>query len=347
MRHALSLARTGLGRTAPNPSVGCVLVKNGHVVGAARTGDGGRPHAEFLALKMAGRETKGATAYVTLEPCAHEGQTPSCARLLAEAGVNRVVVGCRDVDPRTAGQNEAGFEYGVLEQEAQKVSAGFFLRVTEERPFVSLKIACSVDGKTALADNDKQWITGTLARRYAHVERSQHDAIMVGIGTVLADDPLLTVRLGESLPQPRRIVMDAGLKIPLDCQLIETVDQAPLWIFYKDDPENKTQVLRDRGAKLIQVDPHDIQSVLKALAGEGVTRLLVEGGATVMTAFVESGLYDRFLCFRAPSVIGGDGRNGVSFLEIGAMEDVLKLKRIETRILGDDTLEVYERCLQD
>ena len=216
MRHALTLAERALGRTAPNPAVGCVIVsRDGHVVGRGRTQDGGRPHAEAVALTQAGDAATGATAYVTLEPCAHHGQTPPCAEALANAGIARVVASVEDPDPRVKGKGfamlrAAGVEVvtGLLEKETTELNAGFFLRITENRPLVTLKIAQSEDGKTARAGDDK-WITGEEARRFSHLLRAKHDAILIGVGTALADDPELTCRLpGLEKYSPLRVVLE-------------------------------------------------------------------------------------------------------------------------------------------
>lgn len=352
MKHAVQIAQRGTGRTWPNPSVGCVLVKDGVVIAAARTSDGGRPHAETIAIAQAGKDVKGATAYVTLEPCAHEGATPACAKELLKAGIARVVVGSIDPDPRTAGKGieilreKLGAENvitGILEQQVQILNKGFFLRMQEQRPMVTLKIAATIDGKIALGNTESRWITGPIARRYVHLERSRHDAIFIGIGTVLSDDPVLTVRLPGIDHKTVRVVLDTHLRVPLDVKLFHTAKDQPVWVFHKEDPEGKAARLTEMGVKLFQTEDMAVNTIVKRLAQEGITRLFIEGGAHVLTSFLKAGLYDRFLCFRAPSVIGDDGKGGITALGIQDMEKIMKLKPAYSRQLGEDLLEVYER----
>lgn len=338
MRAALGLARRGLGRVAPNPAVGCVLVKGGAAVARGWTGDGGHPHAEEAALGRAGVSARGATAYVTLEPCAHR----SCARKLAEAGVARVVVACGDPDPRTAGRGldilrDAGVEVarGVCAAEAQALNRGFILRVTQGRPLVTLKTATSLDGCVALANGRSQWITGARARARGHLERARHDAVLVGIGTALADDPALTTRLPGVAHDPARIVLDTYLRLPEGARLA-----APgTWLLHAGDPGGRARALEARGVRLLR-GPMDIPSILGALAREGLTRVLVEGGPAVLTSFLEAGLWDRLLWFRAGAVMGGDARGAVGPLGLEAMGAVPRLARESIEALGPDVLEV-------
>ena len=324
MRHAINLARTGQGLTGVNPSVGCVLVKDGRVIAAARTANGGRPHAESIARSQTD-QVKGATAYVTLEPCAHEGETPSCARLLVEAGVKRVIIGSHDPDPRTSGKGvallqAAGIEVitDILKDEAHAVHAGFIKRVRENTPFVTLKTAISLDGKIALGNGESQWITGDLARRYAHVERLKHDAIITGSGTVKADSPAFTVRLGgaEIIKPVYVLSADPALKV-------------------KDHFHS------------VHADHGDLAAVLNDLAAQGMNSILVEGGAGMSTSFLQSGLVDRLLVFRAPKIIGADGVNAFGTLDFQTMDDIYSLKHTQTRHLGVDTLDIYTSCSQD
>lgn len=319
MSHALNLSRQGLGRVGnARPSVGCVIVKDCAVIAAARTGDGGAPHGEAAALDQAGENAGGATVYVTLEPCAHEGNTPSCARALVHSRVRRVVVACLDPDRRTNGQGvevleNAGIEVvvGVLEDQALAMNRGFFLTITENRPLVTLKMAMTIDGKIALENGQSKWITGDLARRYAHLERSRHDAILVGAGTVKADKPMLTTRLPGLDHKSFRVVLGE-------------------------------RVLVGESEESLDVDPKNIKDVLVALKNQGITRLLVEGGAQVHASFLRSGFVDRLLAFRAPNIIGADGLSGVGGLNIGQMDDLKRLKLQKTRRLGEDLLEIYE-----
>jgi diaminohydroxyphosphoribosylaminopyrimidine deaminase / 5-amino-6-(5-phosphoribosylamino)uracil reductase len=316
MHHALTLAARALGRVAPNPAVGCVIVsQDGRIVGRGWTQDGGRPHAEAMALAQARELARGATAYVTLEPCAHFGKTPPCADALVAAGVARVVAAVEDPDPRVKGQGfaklrAAGIEVvtNVMEDEAAALNAGFFLRIQEGRPLVTLKIAQSADHKTVPPPGASQWITGEAARRYAHLLRAKHDAILVGSGTVLDDDPELTVRLpGLERYSPLRVVLDRRGRMP-------------------------------KAAKLAASDTlvfgGDIPALLGELAGRGVTRLLVEGGATVLGAFAD--VADRLELFTAPIVLGPLAGGDISALSLNFL-------RVNTRALGIDTLESFVR----
>ncbi len=349
MHHALTLAARGLGRVAPNPAVGCVIVSpDGRVVGRGWTQDGGRPHAEAMALAQAGDAARGATAYVTLEPCAHLGKTPPCADALVKAGVARVVAAVEDPDPRVKGKGfailqGAGIDVvtGVLEKEAATLNAGFFLRVTKSRPLVTLKIAQSADHKTARAPGEDQAITGMEARRVGHLLRAQHDAILVGIDTVLEDDPELTVRLpGLEKYSPLRVVLDTRLRLAETSKLARTARQTPVLVFTTADGGDG---LRALGVEVVKVmrdaqDRVDIAAVLADLASRGVTRLLVEGGVTVISAFLAAGFADRLALFTAPFTLGQAGRGDVGFLA-----ETPDFVRVNRRILGDDTLERFVR----
>jgi diaminohydroxyphosphoribosylaminopyrimidine deaminase/5-amino-6-(5-phosphoribosylamino)uracil reductase len=316
MHHALTLAGRALGRVAPNPAVGCVIVSpDGRVVGRGMTQDGGRPHAEAVALAQAGEAARGATAYVTLEPCAHLGKTPPCADALIAAGVARVVAAVEDPDPRVKGRGfvklrNAGVEVltGVMEAEAAALNAGFFLRIRENRPLVTIKLAQSADHKTIPPQGADRWITGKEAQRFAHLLRARHDAILVGVNTVIEDDPELTVRLpGLEKYSPLRVVLDRKGRMPKTAKLAKPA----------------TLVLSD-----------DIPAVLATLAGRGVTRLLVEGGATMAQAFAD--VADRLELFTAPHALGGNAGGDVSALPLGFL-------RVNKRTLGPDTLESYVR----
>ncbi len=350
MRAALNLAEHGIGRTAPNPFVGCIIVKDGKVVGAAYTGDGGRPHAETIALEKAGSKAKGATVYVTLEPCSHHGETPPCAEALIKAGIARAVIACEDPDPRVSGRGikmmkDAGIEVvtGVMEKEARDLNAGFFLKVKEGRPFITLKVATSKNDKIAAQrlSGRKQFITGDVARKHGHIMRSMHDAILVGVGTIMADNPMLTTRLEGHPHTITRVVLDAHLRTPLDANLIKTAHEAPVWYFYKDDPHGRASLMRDAGVRLFQVGT-SLPVVVKTLAEEGITRLLVEGGSLIHADFVKEGLGDRLLWYRAPLEID----KGIAAFGGMSKEDVIKglgLKHTETRPYEQDLLEIYAK----
>ncbi len=346
MRVALAFARRGLGRVAPNPSVGCVLVKDGVILSAARTSDGGRPHAEANALNKAGSAAKGATAYVSLEPCAHTGQTGPCAVALIKAGVVRVVIACSDPDPRVSGQGiemlkSAGIavEVGVLAREAMQVNQGFILRVTESRPAITLKVGASRDAKIAAAAGERTQISGALAQRYMHLERSRHDAILVGIETALVDDPLLTTRLAGLTHKGVRVVLDSDLRLSFDSRLVQSARDTALIIIHSAP---RGDFPAPEGVECVQVeDTRDVGVCMAALAKRGITRLLVEGGAMIHESFLQSGLVDRFLHCISPVTIG---EHGVSAPYLQNIEHY-GLQRQESRILGEDVLEIYARTL--
>lgn len=345
MRSALNLARYGLGRTAPNPTVGCVIVKEGRIIARARTGDTGRPHAEFSALKQAGSRAVNATAYVTLEPCAHEGETPSCARLLIEAGIAKCVISTRDPDRRTAGQGikmlrEAGVQVieGVLEQEGRDLNAGFFLKHSENRPFITLKTATTLDAKIATQGGESQWITGSLARKRTHLIRAQHDAIAVGVNTILADNPSLTVRIEKGDKPIVRIIFDTNMRLTGKEKVFEDLRQNPVWIVTASD-----QKFIHEDVKIIRHNPRDLKTVMTHLSGHGITRLMVEGGASFMTSFLKLGMYDQLVHFRASNIIGADGLNAVQNLGVQDLDQKIDLGHHDHLALGLDMMDVYIR----
>jgi diaminohydroxyphosphoribosylaminopyrimidine deaminase/5-amino-6-(5-phosphoribosylamino)uracil reductase len=354
MRHALALAQRGQGRTSPNPSVGCVIVSpDGRVLGAARTADGGRPHAETQALDRAGAAARGATAYVTLEPCATVTGTPSCADCLIEAGIARVVSALQDPDHRTCGNGfaklrAAGVEVvtGVLEREASRVHAGFLSRVSRERPLVTLKIAQSLDGHTTAGSGESKWITGEEARRYGHLLRAQSDAILVGIGTVLADDPELTCRLpGLEQLSPMRVVLDSKLRLSERSKLVQTARAIPTLVFTVAEGG---EALTAHGAEIVRVAADtkghpNIAAVLKELARRGVNHLLVEGGAAVHAAFLDGDWADRLEVFRAPLVLGAAGRSSIDPLAASGLAEAPRFAAEFRHILGPDLVEGFVR----
>jgi len=344
MRHALALAERALGTTAPNPAVGCVVVSaEGRVVGRGVTQKGGRPHAETVALAQAGEEARGGTAYVTLEPCAHQGGTPPCAGALIAAGVARVVAAVEDPDPRVSGKGiamlwDGGVQVagGVLEAEAAALNAGFFLRVKENRPLVTLKIAQSLDGKTATVSGQSKWITGPEARAYGHLLRARHDAILVGIETALADDPALTCRIpGLEDRSPVRVVLDTRLRLKPGSRLAGEGTLVFTAVDGKLDGVETVRVQRDARGR------PDLGAVLKELARRGITRLLVEGGASVHAAFLDRGFADRLELFRAPMVLGASGRSAVDALAALDLDEASRFVPQGTRKLGADLLESF------
>lgn len=352
MRHALRLAERALGTVSPNPAVGCVIVSpEGRVVGRGWTQCGGRPHAETVALEQAGPAARGATAYVTVEPCSHHGQTPPCADALVAAGLGRVLAAVEDPDPRVRGNGfsrlrAAGLavETGLLQREAADLNAGFFLRVTRNRPLVTLKIAQSLDGRTAASSGESRWITGEEARRFAHLLRARHDAILIGIETARADDPALTCRIpGLESRSPLRVVLDTRLRLSEWSQLAQTADDIPTLVFTSASPQGP---LAASGVEIVQVvrdarGRPDIAAVLTELAGRGVTRLLVEGGGSVHASFLDRGLADRLEIFNAPAVFGAAGHASVDALAALSLDEAPRFARVASRPLGRDLLESY------
>jgi len=323
MDHALRLARRGLGNVWPNPAVGCVIVAAGRVVGRGWTQPGGRPHAERMALDAAGAAARGATAYVTLEPCAHHGRAPPCSDALVAAGVARVVSALTDPDPRVAGRGharlrEAGIEVveGVRAGPAAELQRGFLTRVTQGRPMVTLKLATSFDGRIATALGESRWITGEAARRHVHLLRLTHDAVMVGAGTARADLPALNVRGFGPVRQPVRVVM---ANAPIPGLPPEGPDHGPLWVL-----------------------PGPLPEALAELARRGLTRVFCEGGGRLAAALLAAGLVDELVGYTAGVVLGGDGRAAVAPMGLGALAEAPRFRLTETRALGGD---VFHRWL--
>lgn len=355
MRLALSLGRRGLGRCAPNPAVGCVIVKSGRILGRGWTQAGGRPHAETMALAQAGDAARGATAYVTLEPCAHHGQTPPCADALTHAGLARVVVALGDPDPRVDGGGLAklraagiAVETGLCADEARADLSGFLGKVTRGRPMLTLKLAGSFDGRIATASGESQWITGPEARRHVHAMRARHDAVMVGAGTVRADDPSLTVRgLGVS-HQPVRVVLSRHLDLPLDSQLARTARDIPVWICHgrRAAPELVT-AWQSMGATLIEVPEAggtlDPDAVLQALGARGLTRVYCEGGGALAASLLMAGLADELVGYTAGLGIGAEGRPSLAAMGLGRLGDAPRFDLIETRAIGPDILHRWRQ----
>ncbi|MDE0800990.1 MAG: bifunctional diaminohydroxyphosphoribosylaminopyrimidine deaminase/5-amino-6-(5-phosphoribosylamino)uracil reductase RibD [Rhodospirillaceae bacterium] len=359
MKNALALASRGLGTTAPNPSVGCVIVNDGVVVGRGWTQPSGRPHAETQALRVAGLSARGATAYVSLEPCCHHAQTPPCTDAFIESGVSRVVIASSDPDGRVDGGGIAALraagvdvESGVLSEDSSALNAGFFKVLTHKMPFVALKSATSLDGRIALKNGESEWITGYGARNYGHLLRSQYDAILVGSGTVDADDPSLTCRLpgikGGSPYQPVRVVLDRRLRISETSKLVSTSAIIPTWILTGANADSvKVGSLRNMGVEIFAVtetcDAAFARAALALLAKRGVTRVLIEGGGQVAASFLSEGLIDRIYAFRAPIVVGGDGRVGVGALELSQLSDAPRFEISDIRSFGSDVLEILDR----
>jgi diaminohydroxyphosphoribosylaminopyrimidine deaminase/5-amino-6-(5-phosphoribosylamino)uracil reductase len=356
MRAALALARRGLGTTWPNPSVGCVIVRDGRVVGRGVTQPGGRPHAERVALAMAGEAARGATVYVTLEPCCHTGRSPPCTDALIEAGIKRVVAATGDPDPRVDGKGlaqlqAAGIEVatGLLQAEAEETLLGFRTRITQGRPMVTLKLATTLDGKIATANGESQWITGVPARKMAHALRGWHDAVMVGVGTVLSDNPELTCRIDGFRPTPVvRVIADSHLRTPLTARLAQTAKDVPTWFLQRTDTDPlRRQAFSEAGATLIDVAPGplglDLKAAFQALGAAGLTRVLVEGGGQIAAAVLRARLVDRIAWFHAPGIIGGDGWPSVQAFGLDALAQMPRFKRDCVMPVGQDMLSLYTR----
>jgi diaminohydroxyphosphoribosylaminopyrimidine deaminase/5-amino-6-(5-phosphoribosylamino)uracil reductase len=358
MRAALALARRGLGRVWPNPAVGAVLVRGGRVVGRGWTQPGGRPHAETGALARAGEAAAGATLYVTLEPCSHHGKTPPCVEALLTAGVARAVIAIEDPDPRVSGRGiarlrEAGVEtaLGVSADEARDLNAGFLLRLAEGRPLVTLKLAMTLDGRIATRTGESRWITGEAARARAHLMRARHDAVVVGSGTVLADDPLLNVRLpGLGDWSPLRIVLDGRMRLPLTSALVVGARETPtLLVTLEGGDRLRRRAYVDCGVEVIDAPPGadgalDLNHVLSLLGERGLTRILAEGGARLAAALLRLQLVDRLAIFRAPGMIGGDGLPAAEGFGLEHLTEIEALTPEDTIALGPDRLETYRRA---
>ena len=365
MQAALALAKRGLGRVAPNPAVGCILVRpdlgdplcGGRVVGRGWTQPGGRPHGETEALAQAGALAKGAHAYVTLEPCSHQGKTAPCADALIGAGVTHVTAAIIDPDPRVSGSGiarlkDAGVNVrtGLLADAARAVNAGFLSKVERGRPWLTIKTATALDGTIAARTGESQWITGPAARRRGHLLRAENDAILTGIGTVLADNPTLTCRLaGLEDRSPIRVVVDPRGETPVPSNLTDSIDIAPLWIITGPDaPTDKLKALNGAGAEIISLPAAlggrlDPGLIMQSLAERGMTRVLLEAGGSLSASFMAAELIDELAWFRAPSVIGADGTPAIAPMAVNSPATAPRFRRIATIDLDDDVLERYLR----
>ena len=354
MQLALALGRRGLGNTWPNPAVGAVVVHDGVIVGRGWTLPGGRPHAETEALRRAGDAARGATLYVTLEPCSHHGKTPPCADAILAAGVSRVVSALEDPNPEVAGEGhrrlrESGIavEVGLCAAEARHAHAGHIRRVRDGRPHVTLKLAVSADGKAGLAGRRPVAITAGLARERVHRMRAMNDAILIGIGTALADDPLLTSRL-PGLASPVRVVLDTMLKLPPSSQLVRGARAVPVWVVATPSASIEAErALKAEGVTVFRLPGGesglDLPAVLKTLAQQGITRLMVEGGPNVAAAFLRADLVDEAALFRSPNVIGPDGIDALEGMPLEALIQSPHLGPAGLESIGADSVEFFER----
>jgi diaminohydroxyphosphoribosylaminopyrimidine deaminase / 5-amino-6-(5-phosphoribosylamino)uracil reductase len=350
MAHALSLGRRGLGRTWPNPAVGCIIVNGTRIVGRGWTQPGGRPHAEVMALAQAGQAARGATAYVTLEPCAHHGKTGPCADALITAGITRVVTAITDPDPRVAGKGHAILRAAgivvtenILPDQASTANAGFLKRVTLGLPFVTLKLATTLDGCIATSTGESRWITSPASRRAVHALRLNHDAVLIGAGTARADDPDLTVRDIGATHQPLRIVIDARLSHSPKSRLGQTAKSSAVWLCHTSNaPQDARKAWADTGATLIECKATDAQvnltDAMHRLAALGLTRIFCEGGATLAASLIRDHLVDDLITFTAGKLIGATGYAAIGPLPDAPLKDLPALTLINSHQIGPDTM---------
>ncbi|HWK23847.1 MAG TPA: bifunctional diaminohydroxyphosphoribosylaminopyrimidine deaminase/5-amino-6-(5-phosphoribosylamino)uracil reductase RibD [Ureibacillus sp.] len=349
MQLALDLAASAKGNTNPNPCVGAVLVKDGVIVGTGLHRKAGEPHAEVHAFKMAGDHAKGATLYVTLEPCSHYGKTPPCANLVKESGVSRVVVATMDPNPSVAGRGinlliEAGIEVevGLLEQEARKLNERFIHNMLTNKPFVISKFAMTIDGKISTHNGHSKWITSEEARLQVHKLRHEVDAILVGVGTVLADNPSLTTRLPHREGKnPIRIILDSDLRTPLNANVVDTTEAQTIIVCHTEADQTKMNKLKEMGVQILSVSKNecglDLEESLHQLYKMGITDVLVEGGAEINASFLRAGLINKFLVFIAPKVLGGrNSKTPFAGLDIDHMDEALQIEFDSIEQFGPD-----------
>lgn len=349
MQLALDLAGTAKGYTNPNPIVGAVLVKDGVIVGTGLHRKAGEPHAEVHAFNMAGEHAKGATLYVTLEPCSHYGKTPPCANLVVQSEVSRVVVAMMDPNPAVAGRGiqmikDAGIEVevGLLEEKARKLNERFIHNMLTNRPYVISKFAMTLDGKIATHTGDSKWITSNEARLQVHELRNEVDAILVGIGTVLADDPSLTTRLPEGRGKnPVRIILDSGLRIPLEVNVLNTKEAPTIIVTKRNVDQQKIPILEEKGVSFIFVSENetgiDLNELLDELYKRGITDVLVEGGAEVNSSFLNAGLINKYYIYIAPKIIGGrNSKSPFTGEDKEKMGEAIELKYDTVQQIGED-----------
>ncbi|WP_312098722.1 bifunctional diaminohydroxyphosphoribosylaminopyrimidine deaminase/5-amino-6-(5-phosphoribosylamino)uracil reductase RibD [Niallia sp.] len=348
MRMALELAESALGKTNPNPVVGAVIVKDGVIVGTGLHRKAGEPHAEVHAFKMAGDHAKDATLYVTLEPCSHYGKTPPCALLVKDSGVTRVVVATEDPNPKVAGRGisilrEAGIEVevGILKKEAQQLNERFIHNMIHETPFVVSKVAMTLDGKIATHTGHSQWITGEAARKEVHLLRNQVDGILVGVGTVLADNPKLTTRLEGTSKNPIRIILDTHLKTPSDAYVTDCTEAKTIIITAAEVGSEKAIALKEKGADVLSIPTlHgklELKIALQQLYKMGITDILLEGGSEVNASFMRQGLIQKYLVYIAPKIVGGaNSYTPFKGEDIETVDEAVSLRFEKTEWIGED-----------
>jgi diaminohydroxyphosphoribosylaminopyrimidine deaminase/5-amino-6-(5-phosphoribosylamino)uracil reductase len=357
MKIALRLADRNTGNVHPNPAVGCLIINNGRIVGRGWTQAGGRPHAEIMALEQAGNLAAGATVYTTLEPCSHYGHTPPCCDALIAAGINRLVGSMKDPDTRVNGTGflklrDAGVEVieGVEEKAAINLNKGFVSKIKSGLPLITLKLALSIDSQIATSAGESKWITGTAARSAGHLLRSRHDAILTGIGTVCADNPILNCRInGLEERSPVRIVLDTKLQIPMMSNLVATAPKYKTIIFTtKAAVDTKKVELKKLGLDIISVDTDNngrvsLMVVLQTLVKLGITRVLVECGSMLASEFIRLNLVDRLVVHRAPIVIGGDGKPSINSIGVAKLDMAISFGRPQIEQVENDIIETYQR----
>lgn len=358
MNYAIKVAKSGIGRTGRNPSVGCVIVdKDGNILISSRTQDGGSPHAERHALSQLGEKAIGATMYVTLEPCVHHGKNPPCTDIITASHITRVVIGCIDPNPMVKDKSknileQNGIEVvtGVLENECKELLAGFYMNHNYERPRITVKTAYSADGFIATRSGDSKWITSDKMREYAHILRSKNDAVIVGINTVLKDDPNLDVRVpGLEKYTPIRIVMDSKLRIPLDCNLLKNAHkyEQPTFIVCNEDEatDDDARIRKFAAIPNIRIVPlanvHYLENLMKFFNHEDIHNILIEGGGKVAGSFFKKGLVDEWIKIQGNQIIGDDGIAGITDLDIENMEDTIKLNLIKQTNIDDNVINKF------
>ena len=361
MQTAIALARNGIGKTSPNPAVGAVIVKNGRIIGKGYHKKAGRAHAELNALKQAGIKAKGAEMYVTLEPCSHFGRTPPCADAIIKAGIKKVFIGMKDPNPLVAGKGvsrllSAGMdvEVGILENECRGINEAYIKYITTKTPFVTLKLASTLDGKIATSTGESKWITGKAARRFAHRMRREADAVMVGIGTVLKDNPELTTRLVKG-KDPIRIVVDSKLRMPVNARVLNTKRGGIIIATTKERGQGtkgtevpfvvrgqKIKKLEAKGAEILALPSKtgevDLKALMKELGKREITNLIIEGGPTLAAASLKDGIVDKIAIFYAPRILGKEGLPMIEELGIRRLTDAVSLSRLACKRLGEDIL---------
>ena len=348
MREALRIAKNALGRTSPNPLVGAVVVKDGKIIAEGWHRQAGTPHAEVHALNMAGDLAAGATLYVTLEPCSHFGRTPPCVNKILDSGIKRVVAAMEDPNPAVAGRgfeilrsNGVEVETGLLENEARKLNEVFLKWITRKMPFVTLKFASSLDGKIKTVGGESQWISGAESRKFTHRLRDIHDAILVGIGTVLADNPSLTTRLIAG-KNPIRIIVDSRARTPLNANVVTDKSARTIIAVTKNAPSDKISALKACGVEIITAgdgERVDLKILMEQLAAREITSVLIEGGGEIHFSMLKAGLVDKIFAFIAPKILGGDGKlTAVTGFGFEKLAEAVKIKEFNAEKLGEDIL---------